>query len=209
MRTELAEGHCTPPSVLARSILQTLLRQLIAFSQLLLAAVVARSLGSGDGKTERYNQRVKSLEPLSARDDGIVVVHKERGGTPAETPEPAETSKKPSTEPSKKPSTEPFAEDSEVEPEQSSLVVRLTSDNTRLLKQLTTSEREARASRQVMKLVLDFVEIAMSSPGLDDKTTRLDLLDALDKIEARAISGGFDQGDLVQRLNDMVDKYRR
>ena len=174
-------------------------------------------MGSGVGKTERYNQRVKSLEPLSARDDGIVVVHKERGGTPAETPEPAETSKKPSTEPSKKPSTEPskkpstepFAEDSEVEPEQSSLVVRLTSDNTRLLKQLTTSEREARASRQVMKLVLDFVEIAMSSPGLDDKTTRLDLLDALDKIEARAISGGFDQGDLVQRLNDMVDKYRR
>lgn len=58
-----------------------------------------------------------------------------------------------------------------------------------------------------MKLVLDFVEIAMASSRIDDRTARLDLLDALDNIEARAISTGFDSSDLVQRLNKMVGKH--
>lgn len=85
--------------------------------------------------------------------------------------------------------------------------MRLTSENTHLLEQLTKSEREAKAWRQVMKLVLDFVEIAMASSRIDDRTARLDLLDALDNIEARAISTGFDSSDLVQRLNKMVGKH--
>ncbi len=69
---------------------------------------------------------------------------------------------------------------------------------------------ETRASRQVMQVVLDFVEIAMASSRMDDKmASQLELLSALDKIEARIISCGFDSGGVVKRLNDMVEKYPR
>ncbi len=186
---------------------------------LLVTTVFAPSLGFGHGKNRHYYQRVEPLEPLGAHGDGKVgqdVTSENttsgslRVESPRETPAPSTRSSiEPATEPSTEPATEPFAETSDLEPQrkQSSLVVRLTSENTHLLEQLTKSEREAKAWRQVMKLVLDFVEIAMASSRIDDRTARLDLLDALDNIEARAISTGFDSSDLVQRLNKMVGKH--
>ncbi len=200
------------------------LRQFVIRFSLLVAALFARSLGSGGSKNRQYYERVKPREPLTARSDGKVrvAVKSWRDERPElETPEPEtpetrpkiEPGTKPSMEPSIEPSIESLTETSAVEPrprqKPSSLVVRLTNENTRLMRKLAESEREARASRQVMQLVLDFVELAMASSRMDEKTARLDLLDALDKIEARAISCGFDSGDAVQRLNSMIDKYPR
>jgi hypothetical protein len=106
--------------------------------------------------------------------------------------------------------TEAAVVESRPERQPSSLVLRLTNENARLMRKLAESERETRASRQVMQFVLDFVEIAMASSRMDDKmASQLELLSALDKIEARIISCGFDSGGVVKRLNDMVEKYPR
>lgn len=178
---------------------------------LLVTTVFAPSLGFGDGKNRHYYQRVEPLEPLGPHGDGKVgqgVTSENTTSGSLRVESPRETPA-PSTRSSIEPATEPFAKTSDLEPQrkQSSLVVRLKSENTHLLEQLTKSEREAKAWPQVMKLVLDFVEIAMASSRIDDRTARLDLLGALDNIEAQAISTGFDSSDLVQRLNKMVGKH--
>lgn len=191
------------------------LRNCIRFALLLAARLLARSLGSVDSKNRHYYIRAEPFEPMTARSDDHepATPETERQTRP---PRP-ESDPMPSIEPEAKPLmdqsnvsvTEAAVVESRPERQPSSLVV-LTNENARLMRKLAESERETRASRQVMQVVLDFVEIAMASSRMDDKmASQLELLSALDKIEARIISCGFDSGGVVKRLNDMVDKYPR
>ena len=203
------------------------LRNCIRFALLLAARLLARSLGSVDSKNRHYYIRAEPFEPMTARSDDKVgdKVDNPDDHEPA-TPETERQTRPPRPEADPMPSIEPEAKplmdqsnvsvteaavvESRPERQPSSLVVRLTNENARLMRKLAESERETRASRQVMQVVLDFVEIAMASSRMDDKmASQLELLSALDKIEARIISCGFDSGGVVKRLNDMVDKYPR
>jgi len=203
------------------------LRNFIRFALLLAARLLARSLGSVDSKNRHYYIRAEPFEPMTARSDDKVgdKVDNPDDHEPA-TPETERQTRPPRPEADPMPSIEPEAKplmdqsnvsvteaavvESRPERQPSSLVVRLTNENARLMRKLAESERETRASRQVMQVVLDFVEIAMASSRMDDKmASQLELLSALDKIEARIISCGFDSGGVVKRLNDMVDKYPR
>ena len=206
------------------------LRNFIRFALLLAARLLARSLGSVDSKNRHYYIRAEPFEPMTARSDDKVddTVGDKVDNVPHEpaTPETERQTRPPRPEADPMPSIEPEAKplmdqsnvsvteaavvESRPERQPSSLVVRLTNENARLMRKLAESERETRASRQVMQVVLDFVEIAMASSRMDDKmASQLELLSALDKIEARIISCGFDSGGVVKRLNDMVDKYPR
>jgi hypothetical protein len=203
------------------------LRNYIRIALLLAARLLARSLGSVDSKNRHYYIRAEPFEPMTARSDDKVgdKVDNPDDHEPA-TPETERQTRPPRPEADPMPSIEPEAKplmdqsnvsvteaavvESRPERQPSSLVVRLTNENARLMRKLAESERETRASRQVMQVVLDFVEIAMASSRMDDKmASQLELLSALDKIEARIISCGFDSGGVVKRLNDMVDKYPR
>jgi len=203
------------------------LRNFIRFALLLAARLLARSLGSVDSKNRHYYIRAEPFEPMTARSDDKVgdKVDNVPEHEPA-TPETERQTRPPRPEAGPMPSIEPEAKplmdqsnvsvteaavvESRPERQPSSLVVRLKNENARLMRKLAESERETRASRQVMQVVLDFVEIAMASSRMDDKmASQLELLSALDKIEARIISCGFDSGGVVKRLNDMVDKYPR
>jgi len=203
------------------------LRNCIRFALLLAARLLARSLGSVDSKNRHYYIRAEPFEPMTARSDDKVgdKVDNPDDHEPA-TPETERQTRPPRPESDPMPSIEPEAKplmdqsnvsvteaavvESRPERQPSSLVVRLKNENARLMRKLAESERETRASRQVMQVVLDFVEIAMASSRMDDKmASQLELLSALDKIEARIISCGFDSGGVVKRLNDMVEKYPR
>lgn len=208
------------------------LRNFIRIALLLAARLLARSLGSVDSKNRHYYIRAEPFEPMTARSDdkvgdkvGDKVDNVPDDHEPA-TPETERQTRPPRPESDPVPSIEPEAKplmdqsnvsvteavvvESRPERQPSSLVVRLTNENARLMRKLAESERETRASRQVMQVVLDFVEIAMASSRMDDKmASQLELLSALDKIEARIISCGFDSGGVVKRLNDMVEKYPR
>lgn len=204
------------------------LRNFIRIALLLAARLLARSLGSVDSKNRHYYIRAEPFEPMTARSDdkvGDKVDNVPDDHEPA-TPETERQTRPPRPESDPMPSIEPEAKplmdqsnvsvteaavvESRPERQPSSLVVRLTNENARLMRKLAESERETRASRQVMQVVLDFVEIAMASSRMDDKmASQLELLSALDKIEARIISCGFDSGGVVKRLNDMVEKYPR
>jgi len=202
------------------------IRNFIRFALLLAARLLARSLGSVDSKNRHYYIRAEPFEPMTARSDDKVgdKVDNPDDHEPA-TPETERQTRPPRPEadpmPSIEPEAKPLMDQSNVsvteaavvesrERQPSSLVVRLKNENARLMRKLAESERETRASRQVMQVVLDFVEIAMASSRMDDKmASQLELLSALDKIEARIISCGFDSGGVVKRLNDMVDKYPR
>lgn len=203
------------------------LRNYIRIALLLAARLLARSLGSVDSKNRHYYIRAEPFEPMTARSDDKVgdKVDNPDDHEPA-TPETERQTRPPRPEADPMPSIEPEAKplmdqsnvsvteaavvESRPERQPSSLVVRLTNENARLMRKLAESERETRASRQVMQVVLDFVEIAMASSRMDDKmASQLELLSALDKIEARIISCGFDSGGVVKRLNDMVEKYPR
>jgi hypothetical protein len=202
-------------------------RNFIRIALLLAARLLARSLGSVDSKNRHYYIRAEPFEPMTARSDDKVgdKVDNPDDHEPA-TPETERQTRPPRPEADPMPSIEPEAKplmdqsnvsvteaavvESRPERQPSSLVLRLTNENARLMRKLAESERETRASRQVMQFVLDFVEIAMASSRMDDKmASQLELLSALDKIEARIISCGFDSGGVVKRLNDMVDKYPR
>lgn len=208
-------------------------RNFIRIALLLAARLLARSLGSVDSKNRHYYIRAEPFEPMTARSDDKVddmVDDKDPDDKVPDDHEPAtpeterqtrpprpESDPMPSIEPEAKPLmdqsnvsvTEAAVVESRPERQPSSLV-RLTNENARLMRKLAESERETRASRQVMQVVLDFVEIAMANSRMDDKmASQLELLSALDKIEARIISCGFDSGGVVKRLNDMVEKYPR
>jgi hypothetical protein len=204
------------------------LRNFIRFALLLAARLLARSLGSVDSKNRHYYIRAEPFEPMTARSGDKVddMVDDKVGDHEPATPETERQTRPPRPEADPMPSIEPEAKplmdqsnvsvteaavvESRPERQPSSLVVMLTNENARLMRKLAESERETRASRQVMQVVLDFVEIAMASSRMDDKmASQLELLSALDKIEARIISCGFDSGGVVKRLNDMVDKYPR
>jgi len=197
-------------------------RNFIRIALLLAARLLARSLGSVDSKNRHYYIRAEPFEPMTARSDDKVGDKVDNPDEPA-TPETERQTRPPRPEADPMPSIEPEAKPLmdqlnvsvteaavvESRPERQ-LVLRLTNENARLMRKLAESERETRASRQVMQFVLDFVEIAMASSRKDDKmASQLELLSALDKIEARIISCGFDSGGVVKRLNDMVEKYPR
>lgn len=202
------------------------LRNCIRFALLLAARLLARSLGSVDSKNRHYYIRAEPFEPMTARSGDKVddMVDDKVGDHEPATPETERQTRPPRPEsdpmPSIEPEAKPLMDQSNVSvteaavvesrPERQPSSLRLTNENARLMRKLAESERETRASRQVMEVVLDFVEIAMASSRMDDKmASQLELLSALDKIEARIISCGFDSGGVVKRLNDMVEKYPR
>ena len=84
----------------------------------------------------------------------------------------------------------------------SPLVVRLTRSNTQLVQQLTAAERSLRDSKKLFKAVDTFLE-----KYVDETCSRMDLLEALDNIEAVA-AGDLGGGGLIKRLEALVDVYK-
>lgn len=84
----------------------------------------------------------------------------------------------------------------------SPLVVRLTRSNTQLVQQLTAAERSLRDSKKLFEAIDTFLE-----KYVDETCSRMDLLDALDNIEAVA-TGDLGAGGLIKRLEALVDIYK-